>query len=115
MRGTPDVAAAANPSTGVWVLDNFSGAETPCTGPPCWYIVGGTSLSSPLWAGIVNASNTFAVSTYAQQLQIYGTDRTNFTDITLGTCGVYVGYMATQGWDFCSGNGSPKGYLRITR
>jgi len=110
-RSTPDVVADANPTSGAWVLDSFN----PPPGCQCWYIVGGTSLSSPLWAGIVNASNTFAVSTYAQQLQIYGTDRTNFTDITLGTCGVYVGYMATQGWDFCSGNGSPKGYLRITR
>lgn len=115
VRGTPDVAADANPTSGVFVLDNFNGTTTPCTGPPpCWYIVGGTSLASPLWAGIVNASNTFAASTSAEQTQIYGSNP-NLTDVTLGSCGVYMGYFATPGWDFCSGNGSPKGYMRPAR
>jgi len=113
VRSTPDVAAVANPDTGVWVLDSFN----PPTGCPsqCWYIVGGTSLSSPLFAGIVNASNTFAASTYAQLIQLYGTNPTRLNDITLGSCGVYMGYFATPGWDYCSGIGSPKGYLRTPR
>jgi subtilase family serine protease len=113
VRSTPDVAADANPSTGVWVLDNFSGAGTPCPGPSaCWYVVGGTSLSSPLWAGIVNASQTFAASTNAEQIELYGNRSTSFTDITLGSCGVYGGFFAGLGWDYCSGNGSPNGYQR---
>ncbi len=115
VRGTPDVAADANPNTGVFVLDNFTGTSTPCGSPPCWYIVGGTSLASPLWGGIVNASNTFAGSTSAEQTQLYGGNPGYFTDITLGSCGVYMGYFATPGWDFCSGNGSPKGYMRVGR
>ncbi len=109
-RSTPDVSADANPNSGVWVLDNFM-PPTGC-GAQCWYVVGGTSLASPLWAGIVNASNTFAASTYAQQLEIYGTNPAYLTDITVGSCGVYVGYNAKPGWDYCSGNGSPKGYMR---
>ena len=39
-RSVPDVSALADPNTGVYVLENGS-----------WYQVGGTSLSSPLWAG----------------------------------------------------------------
>ena len=120
VRSTPDVAADANLYTGVYVLDNFvvpifgtteCGAEG---GPPtpCWIIVGGTSLSSPLWAGIVNASKTFAGSTNAEQIQLYGGSRTYFDDITLGSCGAYQGYFATPGWDYCTGNGSPSGYMR---
>ncbi len=115
MRGTPDVAADANPNSGVYVLDNFGGTETVCPSGPCWYIVGGTSLASPLWAGIVNASKTFAHSTSAEQTQLYGSNPSYLTDITLGSCGVYVGYFATAGWDFCSGNGSPNGYMRTGR
>jgi subtilase family serine protease len=112
VRSTPDVAADANPSTGVWVLDNFSGTGTPCTsGGPCWYIVGGTSLSSPLWAGIVNASQSFLASSNAELIKLYGTPP-SFTDITLGSCGRYGGFFAGLGWDYCSGNGSPNGYQR---
>jgi kumamolisin len=112
VRGTPDVAADANPNSGVFVLDDFNGTETPCPSGPCWYIIGGTSLASPLWAGIVNASNTFAGSTNAEQIQLYESNSTYFNDITLGSCGMYMGYFATPGWDYCSGNGSPNGYMR---
>ena len=44
-RGTPDVSADADPSTGVWVYAY-----------PYWYIVGGTSVAAPVWAGIVNSA-----------------------------------------------------------
>jgi subtilase family serine protease len=114
-RTIPDVVADANPNTGVWVLDNFVIPEygtTFCGGTPCWIIVGGTSLSSPLWAGIVNASKTFYVSTRAEENKLYGGSRTDFTDITIGSCGLSLGYFAGPGYDICSGNGSPNGYPR---
>jgi len=107
-RGTPDVAADANPYTGVWVLDNFE-APAGC-GPECWYIVGGTSLSSPMWAGIVNAAGSFSASTKAELTRLYGDRNEDFTDIVLGSCGPYMGYFAFPGWDFCSGLGSPASY-----
>ena len=96
-RGTPDVAADANPSTGVWVYAS-----------PYWYIVGGTSVATPIWAGIVNSAGHFypasqeASTLYADQ----GT-----TPITIGTCGPNQGYMANPGslWNFCAGLGSPLG------
>jgi kumamolisin len=109
-RGTPDIASDANPYTGVWVLDNFM-PPTGC-GPQCWYIVGGTSVSAPTWAGIVNAANSFFASTSAELSNLYGDPHADFTDIKLGSCGPYMGYFASAGWDFCSGLGSPKSYAR---
>jgi kumamolisin len=106
-RGTPDIASDANPYTGVWVLDNFM-APPGCS--PCWYIVGGTSVSAPTWAGIVNAAGSFSASTSAELTKLYGDPHGDFTDITLGSCGPYMGYFAAPGWDFCSGRGSPRFY-----
>ena len=50
-RGTPDIAAVADPNTGVAVY-----STTGCGG---WCQVGGTSVSSPTLAGIVNAAGSF--------------------------------------------------------
>ena len=114
-RGTPDVAADANPYTGVWVLDNFVApayGSNYCNGyTPCWLIVGGTSVSSPTWAGIVNAAGSFSRSTHDELTKLYGDNPyADFNDITLGSCGPYLGYFASPGWDFCSGLGSPNSY-----
>jgi hypothetical protein len=79
------------------------------------HLEGGTSLSSPLMAGIVNASGNFAPSTNALQTLLYGGNRSFFNDITVGSCGVYLGYLAGVGWDNCSGNGSHNGYMRPGR
>jgi kumamolisin len=109
-RGAPDVAAVADPSTGVWIY--MSG----------WYLVGGTSVATPIWAGIVNAAGRFSASTAAELTQIYSRSflfaeaLPGFSDISSGTCGmsatgVFDIYLAMLGWDFCSGVGSPLGYL----
>jgi subtilase family serine protease len=109
-RGAPDVAAVADPSTGVWIYK---------TG---WYLVGGTSVATPIWAGIVNAAGRFNRSTAAELAEIYSKPSVlveasmGFADIESGTCGMGAGgvfdtYLATDGWDFCSGVGSPRGYF----
>ncbi|MBV8458917.1 MAG: S53 family peptidase [Acetobacteraceae bacterium] len=95
-RGTPDAAADADPSTGVWVYAY-----------PYWYIVGGTSVAAPVWAGIVNAAASFSSSSKAELMTIYTSQ--GETDITAGSCGPNQGYMAKGGWDFCTGLGSPLG------
>ncbi|MGA7866788.1 MAG: S53 family peptidase [Stellaceae bacterium] len=95
-RGTPDVGADADPSTGVWVYAY-----------PYWYIVGGTSVAAPVWAGIVNAAGGFSVSSQTELNTIYANHRT--TDIIAGSCGPNQGYLAGLGWDFCTGLGSPLG------
>jgi kumamolisin len=108
-RGTPDIASDANPNSGVWVLDNFM-PPTGCT-PNCWYIVGGTSVASPTWAGFINAAGSFASSSAAELTMLYQDSQAgDFTDITVGSCGPYLGYLSMPGWDFCTGLGSPKFY-----
>jgi subtilase family serine protease len=102
-RGTPDIAADANLNTGVWVLDTL------VFGPGSWYIVGGTSVSAPVMAGIVNGANSFSVSSQAELTKMYSS-RSGFNDITFGNCGPYNGTLATFGWDSCTGLGSPDGY-----
>ena len=49
----PEVAFDADPTTGVWVYDS---TPVPADGPTIdggWGVVGGTSFSSPVWAGVV--------------------------------------------------------------
>jgi kumamolisin len=99
-RGVPDVSAVANPYTGSYVF--AAGGE---------YIVGGTSVASPILAGIVNQAGNFAPSTKAELATIYNNlgVATNFKDVTKGFCGFYMGDSAATGWDFCTGVGSPVG------
>jgi kumamolisin len=110
-RLVPDVSSDANPHTGVWVYDN--NATTGC----CWYIVGGTSVSSPTWAGIVNSAGHFAASSNAELTTIYNAfaNATNYAadyhDVSYGLCGFYDGFVASAKWDRCTGVGSPKGYV----
>jgi len=100
-RGAPDLSFDANPTTGVWVFDSNAGG---------WYIVGGTSVSSPALAGIINLAGSFYTSTNAELTTVYGKIGTaSFTDITGGFCGAYVGYSAAGGWDVCTGAGVSKG------
>jgi subtilase family serine protease len=95
-RGTPDVAADADPSTGVWVYAY-----------PYWYIVGGTSVAAPVWAGIVNAGNKFSSTSQNELTGVYANQGT--TDVKAGSCGPNQGYLTGSGWDFCTGLGSPLG------
>ena len=110
VRRTPDISFDADPASGAYV--RYAGA---------WYVVGGTSLSAPALAGIVNNSNNrlgVAPSgggyyTNAEnnllysQLLTYKEYKTNFYDVTTGSNGA----AATVGWDYCTGVGSPRGKL----
>jgi kumamolisin len=97
MRGVPDIAAVADPNTGVWVYDSGNGG---------WYIVGGTSVSSPLIAGIVNSSGHFYASSAAELAQIYGAG--TFAAATTGYCGPQAAFQIGTSWNFCVGVGSPQ-------
>jgi len=109
-RRTPDVSFDADPASGAFVYSNGS-----------WYVVGGTSLSAPALAGIINNSgNNLGVAPnlggfysnmennllYAElaTAKDYGT---NFYDVTTGSNGA----SASAGWDYCTGVGSPRGKL----
>jgi kumamolisin len=107
-RVTPDISADANPITGVWVLNtNLYEGE-----PGGWFIVGGTSVSSPVMAGIVNAASTFRKSS-AEELSVIYTYGffAGYNDLTADNCGPYGGYFTTRGYDLCTGVGSPQGYF----
>jgi kumamolisin len=96
-RGTPDISAVADPTTGVWV---FAGGH--------WMIVGGTSVASPVWAGIINAAGHFYGSSAAELAAIYG-NAAGFSNVGNGDCGPNEGYLALGPWSFCTGHGSPNG------
>jgi subtilase family serine protease len=112
-RGTPDFSSDANPYTGVAVH-----AEYACNngyGDYCqnnWIIIGGTSVSTPTLAGIVNAAGTFNTSTKAELTEAYNDYgnptkyKADFTNITVGS----NGYACKKGWTYCTGIGSPKTY-----
>ncbi len=101
-RGTPDLAADADPASGVLVY-----STTGCGG---FCQVGGTSVSSPVLAGIVNAAGSFFNSTHAELTKTYLEYqnplqwKTNFYDIVTGNNGA----PAKFGWDECTGIGSPR-------
>jgi kumamolisin len=93
-RGTPDVAAVADPKSGVWIYDSAGGG---------WMVVGGTSVASPVMAGITNLRGAFRLSSNAELTNLYAT-QSQYIDITTGTCGRH---RATVHWDFCTGVGVP--------
>jgi subtilase family serine protease len=101
-RGTPDLSFDANPATGVWVYDSNAALGAG------WYVVGGTSVSAPSLAGIINAAGGFRMSSQAENLEIYGNQGNPraLRDIVYGNCGLNIGNFATSGWDFCTGVGT---------
>jgi subtilase family serine protease len=105
VRGVPDVSADADPNSGVyvWATSTFAGSG--------WYAVGGTSVATPVWAGIVNSAGNFASSSQAELTTIYGNLGVagDFNDVALGACSFYNGYNAVKGYDFCTGVGTPYG------
>lgn len=90
-RATPDVSLDADPNSGAAVYDSSS-----YSGQKGWYQVGGTSLSSPMWAGRAAASGAVVNAAY-----VYGSSIT-FRDITVGNNGA----SCLVGFDLCSGRGS---------
>jgi subtilase family serine protease len=116
-RRTPDLSSDADPASGVYVYSGYNGG---------WFIVGGTSVSSPSLASIVNRAgnvlgtvfltpstggsdwfNTEENNLLYSQLATAKAYKTNFYDVTTGSSGTsaYVSY------DLCTGVGSPRGLL----
>jgi kumamolisin len=95
-RGNPDVSSDFC-CTGIYLQGQ-------------WGAVGGTSWSSPTFAGIVNAAGGKMKSTTDELTVVYKeyTDKkeykADFHDITQGSSDCKVG------WDFCGGVGSPRTY-----
>jgi subtilase family serine protease len=102
-RSAPDFSFDADPNSGVSVYDS-----TRCQGASGWLVFGGTSVSSPSLAGIVNLAGHFATNSPSELTTIYSnyTNSNDFRDITVGTAG---GFSAGPGYDFVTGVGSDIG------
>jgi subtilase family serine protease len=94
-RTIADVAAVADPATGVWVYDGG------------WYVFGGTSVSSPLVSaiyalasGTVNAGS----SAYSNTAALF-----DVTSGSNGSCGGTYLCTAEVGYDGPTGLGTPNG------
>jgi subtilase family serine protease len=90
-RATPDVSLDADPASGVSVYDS-----TRYQRQSGWFSVGGTSASSPMWAGRAAVAGATVNSAY-----VYGSGIT-YRDITSGNNGA----PCLAGFDLCSGRGS---------
>jgi kumamolisin len=115
-RATPDLSFDADPASGVWVYSLY--------GAGGWTVVGGTSVSSPSLAGIVNRAGNKLGSVFLtpvtsgsdwfnneennllySQLATGKAYKTNFYDVKTGS----NGSSAVASWDYCTGVGSPRG------
>lgn len=104
-RTVADVAAVADPYTGVAVYDS-----TAYRGSSGWMVFGGTSAASPI-VGAIEAltSTTKTAPTYAAS-SLYGTAQLwDVTSGNNGTCSPAYLCTAGVGYDGPTGNGTPNG------
>jgi hypothetical protein len=107
-RTTPDVSFLADPATGVWIADPYNlGTANP------WEVVGGTSLSTPAWAGLIALADQGRVADgeatlgtagpTAAQTALYSLSASDYHAVTSGG----NGYSAGAGYNLVAGLGTP--------
>jgi hypothetical protein len=113
-RAVADVAFNADPASGQYVAVQTPGATT-----VSWLSVGGTSLSTPQWAGLIAVANASRALTgkaalgaphavlYGQISTVPGTYYSAFADITSGSDGTCALCTARPGYDPLTGLGTP--------
>jgi hypothetical protein len=102
-RTTPDVSFVANPGTGVIVYDTYGGRG--------FYTVGGTSVASPIMAGLTaiidqGRSELFGRSSYSGTdflNALYHLPQNDLNDIVTGN----NRFPAGPGYDLVTGRGTP--------
>ena len=102
MRAEADVSAVADPATGVSVYDTY--------GAGGWQVYGGTSVSSPLIAGVYADAGTPGAGTYPNAYPYAKASALN--DVTQGstsTCTPSYLCTAGPGYDGPTGLGTPNG------
>jgi kumamolisin len=140
-RGAADLAAIADPQTGPWMYNSQTEWTSAHSGG--WGQIGGTSVATPLLAGIFNFASFFYGSSFNAVQNIYqlaqaGTLGPYVTHIESGLCGRVSGngvypnafnppndpanILADTGipWSPCAGWGTPKDaglpdFMRSTR
>jgi hypothetical protein len=107
-RTAPDVTMDADPETGVIVIDSYYGSNL---------TIGGTSLATPMWAGLIAIVNQGRALRGESSLDgptqtlpmLYALPSSDFHDITTGD----NGFPAAPGYDMASGLGSPIANLLV--
>jgi subtilase family serine protease len=118
-RGVPDVAADADPGTGMALA--FSGGSE----GNILIGAGGTSAAAPLWAAVIALADQYAgrhlgfVNPAFYQIGRSASYHQAFHDVTTGTNTVQfpaktiTGYQAAPGWDPVTGWGSPNAQVLV--
>jgi subtilase family serine protease len=117
MRGVPDVALQASSRTGVLIYSTNPNISTNVNDLG-WFVIGGTSSSSPQWAGLIAIANQMnghhALGYINPALYAIGSNpaeyAADFYDVTTGNNQAdpsVPGYPATTGWDPVTGLGTP--------
>jgi subtilase family serine protease len=102
-----DVAAVADPDTGVAVYDTYSEGG--------WLEVGGTSVASPIIASVFALAGKPAAGTYpASYIYAHHTDLYDVTVGSNGTCRKMLWCNARAGYDGPTGWGTPDGTAAFT-
>lgn len=102
-RAVADVAADANPSTGVSVYDSYA-----YQGLSGWLVFGGTSVASPIIASVYGLAGNASSITYGSYPYSHTSSLFDVTSGSNGSCGNLL-CNATTGWDGPTGLGTPNG------
>ncbi len=104
MRTVADVAAVADPATGVAVYDTYPNPFT----APGWVTLGGTSASAPFVAGLIGAAGSPAL----WRSRMAYSRAARFNDVvggSNGSCGEDYLCTGLAGYDAPTGVGTPRG------
>jgi hypothetical protein len=99
-----DVAAVADPNTGVAIYDSFGGPA----GCLAWCVFGGTSASAPIIGAIYALAGNGSSLTYGSYSYSHLGSLFDIVSGSNGLCGAYV-CNAAAGFDGPTGNGTPNG------
>jgi subtilase family serine protease len=102
MRTVADVSAVADPNTGVSVFDSFG-----FQGQKGWFVVGGTSASAPIIAGVYALAGNAALVDYGSFPYAHTASLFDVTSGSNGTCSPAYLCTAGVGYDGPTGLGTP--------
>jgi subtilase family serine protease len=119
-RTDNDVAADADPNTGLGVYDTYNGCGSSflcdlliqlglVQGLDGWAQVGGTSLSSPLIASVYALAGNASTVNYGSYPYSHASSLFDVTSGSDGTCSPSYLCTAGTGYDGPTGNGTPNG------
>lgn len=103
-RTVADVAAVADPATGVAVYDSYK-----YMGQSGWLVFGGTSVSSPIIASVYALAGNTGSITYGSYPYSHISSLNDVTGGSNGSCGGSYLCTAKPGYDGPTGVGTPNG------